>query len=67
MINENTQKKIRVLSRGDTYNGLREFLEDERIPVEYGGSCCYKNSGGERITCREGTEMERAMADYVNR
>ncbi|GMH54490.1 hypothetical protein TrST_g2222 [Triparma strigata] len=67
MINENTQKKIRVMSSKDTYNGLLEFLDDDRIPVEYGGSCSYKDSNGEKISCREGTEMERAMLDYVNR
>ena len=33
MINENTQKKIRVYTQKESYNGLLEFLEPSRIPV----------------------------------
>ena len=67
MINENTQKKVRVYTAKETYTGLLEFLDADRIPEEYGGSCSYKNATGEKINCRHGTEMERAMFDYVDR
>jgi hypothetical protein len=70
MINENTQKKVRVLSAKETFQGLCEFIEPDQIPEEYGGTLVYKNDQNEKVSVRDskhGSELERAIFMYVER
>jgi hypothetical protein len=44
-IHENTQKKIRILSKKETLEGLMEHIDIENIPIYYGGKL---DCGGDR-------------------
>lgn len=38
-MHENTQKKVKILKGGrETFEGVSEFVEPQKIPVEYGGT-----------------------------
>jgi len=70
LINENTQKKVRILGAKDTFKGLCEFIAPENIPEEYGGELVYRNDAGEKVSVRDskyGSELERAVYLYVDR
>lgn len=41
LVNENTQKKIKILSAKDTLNGLLEHIDISQIPKYYGGKLDY--------------------------
>ena len=48
MVHPNTQKKVRILSRSETLNGLQEFISIENIPEYYGGKLDF----GGKDSCR---------------
>ena len=62
LINEATQKKIRILNTKETFKGLCEFIPVDEIPVEYGGS----TTG--IFNCPHSTsEFEQGFLEYVER
>lgn len=44
-----TAQKIRIANSADTYKAMLEFIDEEHIPVEYGGKLSY---GPEPDACR---------------
>ena len=64
LINERTQEKVRILSPGDSYKGLSEFIAPESIPVKYGGLLEFKKPG-EEDDCRFWSEEEVKLRKYV--
>jgi hypothetical protein len=48
MIHENTQKKIRILSKSQILSGLQEHIDISQIPEYYGGKLDY----GGHDSCR---------------
>ena len=67
LINETTQKKIRVYTAKETLAGLQEFLDLDRIPEVYGGTCKFYGKGGKPTPPWCGSEPELAMKDFVER
>jgi CRAL/TRIO domain len=57
MVHENTQKKVRILSRSETLKGLQEHIDISQIPELYGGQCDY----GGHDSCRFNTPDVKAM------
>jgi glutaredoxin-related protein len=47
-VHENTQKKVRILSRSEVLAGLQEHIELSQIPELYGGGADY----GGHDSCR---------------
>jgi hypothetical protein len=41
MVHENTQRKVRILSKSETLKGLQEHIDLSQIPVYYGGELQY--------------------------
>lgn len=48
LVHENTQKKVRVLSKREVLDGLLEYIDIEQIPEYYGGKLDY----GGHDSCR---------------
>jgi hypothetical protein len=67
LINENTQKKIRVYGAKETLDGLLEFMELDRIPEMYGGTYKAKDKHGNPVAPTFGTESELAVGEYTRR
>eukprot|EP00602_Paraphysomonas_sp_CaronLab_P003563 CAMPEP_0185027420 /NCGR_PEP_ID=MMETSP1103-20130426/12453_1 /TAXON_ID=36769 /ORGANISM="Paraphysomonas bandaiensis, Strain Caron Lab Isolate" /LENGTH=627 /DNA_ID=CAMNT_0027561407 /DNA_START=472 /DNA_END=2352 /DNA_ORIENTATION=- len=63
LVHENTQKKIKILSKKEVLAGLNEFIDFDQIPVYYGGG---RDMGG-HDSCRYESEFEKDMAEYVRR
>lgn len=63
MVHENTQNKVRILSRSETLKGLQEHIDLADIPEYYGGG---RDFGGSD-SCRWKAPEVEAMADYVKR
>lgn len=61
LIHENTQKKVRVLSRSQTLQGLQEHIDISQIPVYYGGQLDF----GGRDSCRFHSPETVAMNEFV--
>ena len=40
-VHENTQKKVRILSKKHTFEGLKEHIDESQIPIYYGGKLDY--------------------------
>jgi len=66
-INETTQKKIRVYNNKETFEGLLEFLDLDRIPEIYGGTCKFYDKAGKPLAPWYGSECELAIVDYVRK
>jgi hypothetical protein len=61
LIHENTQKKVRVLSRSQTLAGLQEHIDISQIPEYYGGQLDF----GGRDSCRFHSPETIAMNEFV--
>lgn len=65
MVDENTQKKIRILSKSETLKGLQEHIDLDQIPDYYGGNLCFKP--GTVDSCRHFSPETLAVSDFVRR
>jgi hypothetical protein len=60
-VHENTQKKVKILSKKEILPGLLEHVEMDEIPIYYGGK---KDFGG-FDSCRFSSPDEVKLAEYV--
>lgn len=70
LIHENTQKKIRILSKRDTLAGLQEHIDISQIPEYYGGQLRYgpeptDPSKDNKDSCRFYSPDVIAMNEFV--
>jgi len=63
LVHENTQRKVRILSPKETFQGLLEHIPVDQIPVYYGGTLDY----GGIDSCRFKNPDQLAMDEYVRR
>ena len=77
MVHPNTQKKVRILTKAQTLNGLQEHIHIDQIPEYYGGNAkCTPLSGDENFSfydpqskdsCRFFGEDTLSMNEYVRK
>jgi hypothetical protein len=63
LVHENTQRKVRILSPKETFQGLLEHIDIDQIPIYYGGKLDY----GGKDSCRFKNPDQLAMDDFVRR
>jgi uncharacterized membrane protein YgcG len=63
MVHENTQKKIRILSKSETLKGLQEHIDFEQIPEYYGGGLDFGGRDSCRFHCKESADL----AEFVKK
>eukprot|EP00952_Eustigmatos_sp_NYUAD-ZCMA_P006856 29308-Eustigmatos_ZCMA.PRE.1 len=61
-MDEALYRKLRVVREGDTHVVLREYIEVDQIPVEYGGTLKY---GEDEHSCRFTSPFEVALREHV--
>lgn len=59
---EYTSKSLRVVSAAHTYKALREFIDPDQIPLEYGGSLHYPASTTEAAASDSDTHSSSPLA-----
>lgn len=64
LVHENTQKKIRILSRSQTLKGLQEHIDISQIPTYYGGQLSF---GPGNDSCRFNSPEQIAMNEFVSK
>lgn len=64
-VHPNTQKKVKILSASETLNGLREIINDDQIPLYYGGS--WTCGDGSKDCVRFYAPEVQEQAEYVRR
>lgn len=63
-VDPNTAKKVRILGGGaESLKGLQEFIDDDNIPIYYGGKLTYGD--GSLDCCRYHSPDVLAEAEYV--
>lgn len=63
MVNERTQKKVKIVSGGrETLEAMKEFVDPANIPKRYGGELSY----GEEIDCRWSSPEEVTLREHVD-
>ena len=62
MVHENTQKKVKILSKKEILPGLLEYIDIEQIPEYYGGKLDY---GGGPDNCRFKNPLVVEMNNFV--
>ena len=60
-IHPNTQRKVRILSKNETLEGLKEHIDEELIPSYYGGKLDF----GGKDSCRFNSPESVAISEYV--
>ena len=60
-IHPNTQRKVRILSKSETLEGLKEHIDEELIPSYYGGKLDF----GGKDSCRFNSPESVAISEYV--
>jgi len=64
LVNEVTQKKIRIVNAANTLNAMREFIDDDQIPQCYGGTGVWGDGGPENE--RYQNPLEVALQKFVD-
>lgn len=70
MIHENTQKKVKILSKKEVLDGLKEHIDISQIPVYYGGELDFEigdKRGHGNDSCRFYSPEEVFMAKMTDR
>jgi len=70
LIHENTQKKVKILSKKEVLGGLSEFFDVSQIPVYYGGELDFEvgdKRGNGNDSCRFQSIEEVYMAKMTDR
>lgn len=60
-IHPNTQRKVRILSKSETLEGLKEYIDEDQIPSYYGGKLDF----GGKDSCRFESPETKAISEYV--
>ncbi len=62
MVNERTQKKVKIVGKKETYQCLLEFIDEANIPDSYGGKLKF---GDGPDSCRRFSPQEVALREHV--
>jgi hypothetical protein len=63
LVHENTQKKVKILSKRETLQGLQEHLDISQIPEYYGGELDFGGHDSCRFKSPQVLEMERFVRE----
>ena len=63
LVHPNTQKKVRILTKSDTLNGMQEHIDISNIPEYYGGQLDF----GGYDSCRYGSPEVIDLNNFVQR
>ena len=58
LVHENTQKKVRILSAGESLKGLQEHIDISQIPEYYGGQMDFGGNDSCRFNCPDVERMD---------
>lgn len=62
-MNERTQKKVKIVSKAETFAAICEFVDPANIPKSYGGTLNY---GSDPDSCRWNSPEEVALREHVD-
>lgn len=65
MVNERTRKKVRIVSKSETFKTLTEFISEENVPKCYGGQLSF-GDGSNPDSCRWNSPEEVALRQFVH-
>lgn len=67
LVHENTQKKVKILSKREVLAGMQEHIDISQIPEYYGGQLDFGGKDSCRFKSPQVLEMERYVRELNNR